>query len=344
MSLKKDNKRIIKEYMLEKIESNENVVEKTQENFSISKTTIYHYLQELIEAGAIEKYGKGKYRTVKKYKYFSYENTRLVEDVVFREDIAPLLQEQHVSENVMRIWAYAFTEMMNNAIEHSMADKIQVMVSISYSYITIFIVDEGVGIFKKIKEFYHYDSIDDAISELFKGKLTTDSQNHSGEGIFFTSRILDNFAAISDKRVFTHDDYSEVLDEIDENHRLRELADVKGTLIFMRLATRSRKEIKEVFDMYSDAENGFHKTNIPMKNVFGNNFPVSRSQARRLCNRLEKFKEVTLDFAGVDEIGQAFSHELFVKYPRLNPEVKLNIVNANDEVQKMIKRVKNTQI
>lgn len=31
---------------------------------------------------------------------------------------------------------------------------------------------------------------------MLKGKLTTDSDNHSGEGIFFTSRALDKFQEI----------------------------------------------------------------------------------------------------------------------------------------------------
>lgn len=37
----------------------------------------------------------------------------------------------------------------------------------------------------------------DAILELSKGKLITDAENHAGEGIFFTSRVFDEFAVIS---------------------------------------------------------------------------------------------------------------------------------------------------
>ena len=95
--------------------------------------------------------------------------------------------------------------------------------------------------------------------------------------------------------------------------------------------------------MFSDTENGFNKTSILIKNIFGNNFPISRSQARRICERLNKFDEVELDFADVDEIGQAFAHEIFVKFAGLNPNLKINIVNANIEVDKMIRRVKNTR-
>ena len=111
----------------------------------------------------------------------------------------------------------------------------------------------------------------------------------------------------------------------------------------MRLANRSHKQLVEVFDMFSDVDNGFNKTSIPMKNVYGNSFPVSRSQARRLYNRLDQFDEVELDFKDVEEIGQAFAHELFVKFANNNPSMKLSVVNSNQRIDAMINHVKNTR-
>ena len=45
---------------------------------------------------------------------------------------------------------YTFTEMMNNAIEHSEGDKISVIYRKSYKEILVCIQDNGVGIFRKI--------------------------------------------------------------------------------------------------------------------------------------------------------------------------------------------------
>lgn len=53
--------------------------------------------------------------------------------------------------------------------------------------------------------------------------------------------------------------------------------------------------------MFSDVDGGFTKTNIPVKNVF-ETYPVSRSQAKRLCHRFDKFREIELDFDGIEEI------------------------------------------
>lgn len=343
MSITENKRNQIKEYILDKIGDNEDVVQKTCTCFRISETTVYRYLDELIQSGAIKRRRRGKYILVERQIDFTYDNIDLEEDVIFLKDIKPILEEQKLSSNVINIWYYAFTEMFNNAIEHSESQKIFCSLFVSQSSIHMLIRDNGIGIFNKIKEYYSYESLDDAINELFKGKLTTDNKNHTGEGIFFTSRIMDLFVAVSSNKHFTHNNYYEFLETLDDDDELIKLMNNVGTVILMKLANRSHKQIKEVFDMFSDNDNGFNKTSIPMKNVFGNNFPVSRSQARRLYNRFDRFNEVELDFLDVDEIGQAFTHELFVKFAHLKPDVKITIVNANQDILNMINRVKNTK-
>lgn len=341
MSITKAKKNQIIDYMLEKISNKSDVVGKTAENFMLSRTTIYRYLLELQDKNIIKKVSRGRYKLIESTYEFVYINDgTLEEDYIYNKDISPLVQQ--LPENVKKIWTYAFTEMFNNAIEHSGSKKIECYVICNYIETTIMITDFGVGIFKKIKDYYNYDSIDDVISELFKGKLTTDTSNHSGEGIFFTSRLMDQFSAISSKRFFSHNNHLEFIDTLKDEDDLNILTHDKGTVIYMRLANRTHKELLGVFDMFSDVDGGFNKTSIPMKNVFGNNFPVSRSQARRLYNRFEKFKEVELDFKDVDEIGQAFAHELFVKFPQKNPNVIIKVSNSNNRINAMIEHVKNT--
>ncbi|MBQ8662434.1 MAG: STAS-like domain-containing protein, partial [Eubacterium sp.] len=217
--------------------------------------------------------------------------------------------------------------------------KIYISVFQNYAYTTIIIFDNGIGIFKKIKEYYNYDSLDDAVNELFKGKLTTDSSRHSGEGIFFTSRVLDTFAVLSAGKIFTHNKYSEALADLTEIEILKDWKDAEGTIVLMQLSNYSNKILKEVFDMFSDIDGGFTKTRIPIKNIF-ESFPVSRSQAKRLCHRFENFEEVELDFSDVDEIGQGFAHEIFVVFQNEHPNVTLTPQNTNPSVSKMISHVK----
>ena len=98
-----------------------------------------------------------------------------------------------------------------------------------------------------------------------------------------------------------------------------------------------------MFNRFSDVDEGFIKTQIPIAHIFSGTGPVSRSEARRLGELIVKFKEVDLDFINVEEVGQAFVHELFIVWQRNNPDVKLNILNACDDVDFMIRRVKNTK-
>jgi len=71
---------------------------------------------------------------------------------------------------------------------------------------------------------------------------------------------------------------------------------------------------------------------------------VSRSQAKRFLDRVDKFKTVIFDFDEVDSIGQAFSDEVFRVFQRRHPDIELLYINTNKNVQKMINRaIKHTR-
>lgn len=336
MKFTKERKTKILYYLLQKIDiADKDFIKKTAENFSISLATVYRYLQELHEKNIIRTDESGKYQLVDRERMKDYVlDTTLEEDIVYEDIMREFVCE--FSNNIKKIWQYSFSEMFNNAIDHSEAEDIFVHVKQNYLYTEVVIMDNGVGIFNKIRNYFNYNKIEDAITELFKGKLTTDPERHSGEGIFFTSRIMDKFVLWSDNKIFTHDnDYDRLID-VEEVERLNKY---KGTYLVMRLSNYSKKEIVEVFDKYSSVEGGFTVTSIPIKNMFDNAYPVSRSQAKRLYNRLDSFEEVILDFEGVESIGQGFAHELFVVFPREHPGVKIETKNENEEVKKMIHHV-----
>lgn len=339
MGFTKDKKDRIKKYILEKINDGAtDIVKKTADSFDISLNTVYRYIREL-EIDNIIKRESGKLSFILHHNDFQLiRSNGDLQDESFIYDNLLEDKVKDLPKNIISIWQYAFTEMMNNAIDHSAAEIVSVSIFQSYIDTSVIIQDNGIGIFQKIKEFYHYDSLDDAVGELFKGKLTTDSENHSGEGIFFTSRILDGFLAISAGKIFTHNKYHDDLDDLKNNPELKALLGDKGTVIFMKLSNFSNKILKEVFDMFADVDGGFTKTHISIKNYF-DDFPVSRSQARRLTHRFEDFEEIELDFDGVDEIGQGFAHELFVVFQNAHKNIKLVPSNTTNDVKRMIHHV-----
>lgn len=342
MSFTKEKQSNIKKYILEKIDSAAtDIPKKTADAFGISLNTVYRYIRELENQQIIIKNGRSlTLKEISNVFVLLRDKGELVEeDLIYDKLIKKYID--FLPDNVRQIWQYSFMEMMNNAIDHSEADCVVLRIVQNYMSTKIVILDNGIGIFKKIKEYYNYKTLDDAVNELFKGKLTTDKRNHSGEGIFFTSRALDLFAAISDGKIFTHDKYFEILQNLEDTEALKNWKDNKGTIILMGLSNHSNKVLKEVFNMFSDADGGFTRTHVPIKNIY-DTYPVSRSQAKRLCHRFDNFQEVELDFDGITEIGQGFAHEIFVVFQNNHKNVKLIPINVSKDVLKMINHVKQT--
>jgi len=96
-------------------------------------------------------------------------------------------------------------------------------------------MDNGIGIFKKIQKALHLDSIKESILHLSKGKFTTDPKNHTGEGIFFTSRMFDSFSIISNDMfyIFKNEDWF-LLPEKKEGFK-------QGTFIEMVISLDSKR-------------------------------------------------------------------------------------------------------
>ncbi len=65
---------------------------------------------------------------------------------------------------------------------------------------------------------------------------------------------------------------------------------------------------------------------------------ISRSQAKRLLQRVDRFRHVVLDFNSVSNIGQAFADEIIRVFALVHPEVELTAIQALPEVQQMIRR------
>jgi hypothetical protein len=101
-----------------------------------------------------------------------------------------------------------------------------------------------------------------------------------------------------------------------------------------------------IFDAYTSPENdySFDKTAVPVKMAEQNpNDLVSRSQAKRLLLRIDRFRTVVLDFENVNQIGQAFADEIFRVFARSHPGISVQFINANDDVRRMIKRAQSAQ-
>ena len=312
----------------------------------ISRQSVYRYLNALANDGIII---KGRMKTDGSTKYdfqigdnvykFGYPVDGLAEDTVWNQDIRPVLHG--VPEIALRICNYAFCELLNNVIDHSEGTKVEIELSVNASRISFCIRDDGVGIFAKIAAAMNLAEKRYAVLELVKGKLTTAPETHSGEGIFFSAKAADVFSIHSDGLVYS----TSVFDKFGYESFCPDDSPAQGgTAIRFDVFRHHKTPISELFDSYTKApeDYGFSKTVVPVRLLeFGDDSPsfVSRSQAKRLLVRFERFEYIELDFAGIEEIGQGFADEVFRVFCSRHPSVEIVPTNCSPQVEKMINHV-----
>lgn len=351
MSFTEIKRREIKNYLLRKIDENDkDPVSKISDAFGISVTSVKRYLEAELNDGHILKDNEAAcgYSLVFDTHTIQYEIDAIPEqeDTIVYKDILPLL---NTGDNAGRIWRYALPEIFNNALEHSGGTTVNIHVDTCFLYTRITVADDGIGIFSRVidamKQYGHPNPmIEDAVAELYKGRFTSSPERHTGEGIFFTMKLLDKTAFISDGAVLRSGyDGDQTLVR---SHLLAYAMRLskKGTIVVMQLENDTRRESGEIFGQYSDPDDGLFKTRIPVFEACMDRDPVARSQARRICARLESFREVILDFDKAEIMGQGFADEIFRVFHNAHPEVLLTPVNMNAEVNAMYLHARNTKV
>jgi anti-sigma regulatory factor (Ser/Thr protein kinase) len=341
MTRLRKNSELIRAFIIESVENNlKELISTTAKKFNISRQAVHKHFKRLVDQKIlIHSKRSGQYELCPQQAWSKFINLikdakDRQEDVVWRTHIRPQLGV--LPDNVIAIWQFGFTEMFNNVVDHSESSNVFINIKKTAHSTEMMIFDRGVGIFNKIKQAMNLLDERHAILELTKGKLTTEPTTHTGEGIFFTSRMFDMFSILSGG-VFLSHTYSKDEDWILETQKNR-----NGTIIIMKLKNNTSRTLKGIFDKFASPEVfGFTKTVVPvMLAQYGDERLVSRSQAKRLLERVDRFKTVLLDFNEVDSIGQAFADEVFRVFANGHPNIEIVAIRANKNVEEMINRVK----
>ncbi len=329
----------VRSFILQNVDSNpSSIVSKAAEKFSITRQAAHRHLRSLIDGGYVRRTGtsrKPAYELVPLASdVFRLPLSRTTEEnVIWRERVRPLLEGP---PNVMGLWQYGITEMINNAVDHSGGSHLIVSVRRTAASTRAIVMDDGEGIFRKLQRLLNLEDERHALLELAKGKLTTDPERHTGEGIFFTSRMFTRFAIRSGGVYFSHDF------ECDEDWIL-ESEHSGGTDVHMLLRNDVTHSTEDVFNRFAgeDEDYGFVKTVVPVRLArYGDELLVSRSQAKRLMARVDRFRMVLLDFSGIESIGRAFADEVFRVFAQRNPHTVVLPINANETIVRMSQQAK----
>lgn len=242
-----------------------------------------------------------------------------------------------LSERAENILYFAFTEMLNNAIDHSHSGVGYVKIWLEDGKLKFVVQDKGVGVFYNVMTKKKLPDEVRAAQELIKGKLTTAPRRHSGEGIFWTSKIADRFALKSYG-------YELVVDNALEDYTMVALEKAfVGTEAYFEVAANTDKSIRKLFREYTFDEEHLtlDTTTIPVNLFQEGDIWISRSQAKKILAGLTRYKKIIFNFAGVDVIGQAFADEIFRVFNIAHPEIELEATNMSDSVRIMVEHARN---
>lgn len=302
---------------------------------SVSPATAHRLLQALVTAGALEREGRGRastYRLPALRRRFPLEG--LDEHRAWDAVAADIARVRALPSDAARSLAYTASEILNNAIDHSCGRAVVVETRFDRGATVVTIRDDGIGVFRRLCEDFGFATPQDAIVQLEKGKLTSDPARHSGEGLFFSSKSVTRFRLESGRIAWVVD--NEVRDSA-----IAPGASGKGTTVVLEVVPDRMPRLEDVFAAYTDpASLEFSRTRATIKLATLGAVLVSRSEAKRLVLRLTEFRHVTLDFSGVEVVGQGFCDEVFRVFARAHPEVALEPVGMNDTVAFMVGRAR----
>jgi anti-sigma regulatory factor (Ser/Thr protein kinase) len=335
-----------KKLILEQLNIKDNLkVADIMELTGFSRAYINRFFQELRNEGKVVLIGKANrahYVIAEKNKVLNAKKNiltihKILKNINLSEDtILDVIKREcgifvDLKKNIENILNYAFTEMLNNAIDHSQSVKIEIVMKRNSNDIRFDIIDHGIGVFNNIMKKKNLKNELEAIQDLLKGKQTTAPQAHSGEGIFFTSKAADSFVIESSSKKLI---FNNSIDDI----FIQDIKGFSGTKVIFTISTKADKELGNIFKEYSGESFEFDKTNVAVRLYKMGSLYISRSQARRIMNGLEKFKTITLDFNHIKTTGQAFADEIFRVWKNHNPGIEILTLNTNENVNFMIKR------
>lgn len=301
----------------------------------VTRQAAHYHLSRMVSTGELLRTGAGRgtryIRNADLDRLYALRG--LEEDLVWREVSGALSAIDGAAPNVRSILTYAFTEMLNNAIDHSQGDEARVM-AWTHGSTAFEVHDDGVGVYRHLRERLGLEDDFAALQQLVKGRETTAPERHTGEGIFFTSRAVDRFELDANGLRWS-------VDTIRHDHAVGEAPAHPGTRVRWEVDPFSPRTLDEVFAPFVDPDSlRFERTVVPLRLFPTEEGFISRAEAKRLSRNLERFREAVLDFSGVDEVGQGFVDELFRVWARDHPGTRLVPINMSPVVERVVLRAR----
>lgn len=307
----------------------------------LTRPAVLYHLRALMEAGDAELVGPSRGRSVR---YRSPYDDRwdfplheLVREHLLWNDLRDELLEPDSSAEAQDIQEYVFGEMVNNVLDHSASPDLTITRRLTNTGTEISVRDYGIGIFQHIADVEGLADDFASLLRLQSGTYTTDPQNHTGQGIFFSSRAVDHFSIGSGELAW-------LVDNVVGDSTVTRISPVAGTVVKWSLAGRSARSLTALFEYFSREDDRgipqFAVTCISVSVAAGAAGYATRSAARELLADKQQFEVIILDFSNVENIGQGFADEVFRVYQAQHPTVTIDPIHMNEQVAFLVNQAR----
>jgi anti-sigma regulatory factor (Ser/Thr protein kinase) len=292
-------------------------------------------LKRLLEAGWLTRSGTarrpvfspGSLRQVAR----SYTLYGLQEDLPWQRDFAPHFS---LPRHVERMVQHGFTELVNNAADHSGGSSVTVSLRQTPTHVQLLVSDDGCGVFDKICTAFNLEDTQHAMLELSKGRLTSAPDAHTGRGLFFSSQLADVFDIHANNTAYQRRAWES------SGWKKGRALPRQGSSIYMAIALNTTRTLDGVMEAWSTQGDGieFDQTRVQLRLLTTEGQALdSRAAARRVGSRLATFKRAEIDFDGVSDVGHGFTDELFRVFAKANPQIELVATNTTPRIEALVK-------
>jgi anti-sigma regulatory factor (Ser/Thr protein kinase) len=311
-----------------------------EERTGASRRASQAALRRLVDAhwltrnGSIRRpiYAPGQLRQVAR----SYTLYGLQEDLPWQRDFAPHFD---LPPHVARMIQHGFTELVNNAADHSGGSSVTVSLRQTPSHVQLLVSDDGCGVFDKICSAFDIADARHAMLELSKGRLTSQPEMHTGRGLFFSSQLADVFDIHANGTAFQRRAWET------SGWQPGRPMPRQGSSIYMSISLDTKRTLDQVLGAWSMDGSGieFDQTTIALRLLAGPGQPLdTRAQARRVAARLPQFRRAEVSFDGIDDVGHGFADELFRVFARAHKEVELVPTHMTPRIAALVKSAQNS--
>ena len=168
----------------------------------LSRVAVSRRIKRLADAGYLTRHGSGTRQTYSPGTHRFWKLSlpldaaaRLGESGLWESHVSPLMTG--LPANIVNIANIGFTEMVNNVLDHSGANTLDMGLHVHGGRLQMAVMDDGVGIFHKVSAALNLFDERLALLEIAKGKYTTAVAGHSGMGKYHGK---EGFIAMSNAR------------------------------------------------------------------------------------------------------------------------------------------------